>query len=238
MNTEYIENFFETGNFMLTTFDRCKTIEDDSRKDENEGVCNFEINHNGGNLSGIQICGKQSYMLCTSMIESKSLMEKFKTDNYLIIFDTIGFVNSISKWIKGFCNGKIGICIYKGERIIKKNTDFDINNTTKEMIKASNDGNEEEAKRLFYQQKREISESINNNLINEPYFIKEARFSEEAEVRIIWTVEYDVKEPLFIECREATNFCIPGFPLSKEYEPYKPVGDTRGMYIGTGKPFQ
>jgi hypothetical protein len=74
--------------------------------------------------------------------------------------------------------------------------------------------------------------------MHEPYFIKEARFSEEAEVRLIWTVESDVKKPIFIKCREATQFCKPGFALSKEYEPYKPAGDTHSMYVGTGKSFQ
>jgi hypothetical protein len=238
METKHIEEFFETGKLMLTTFNRCKTIEDTARKDEREGFCNFEIDHNDGNLSGIQVVGKQSYMLCTSLNESQYLMDKFKTDNYLIIFQPLEFANSISKWILGFKEGKIGVCTYKGRRIVKKNKEFNANETTKLMLKASQEGNEEEAKKLFYQSQREISEAINNNIKNEPYFVKEAIFSDEAEVRFIWATENDMNDTLFINCKEATNFCIPGFKLSKEYERYKPKDDRHGAYIGSSKPFE
>ncbi len=238
MKTEYIEEFFETGKLMLTTFERCKTNEDESRKDESEGICNFEINHSNGNMNGIQVVGKHSYMFCTSLNESQHLLKKFNSNNYLIIFQPLEFANVISKWIPGFNKGQIGLCTYKENKKIKRNVNFDSNETTKLMIKASEEGNEEEAKRLFYQSKREFSEAINNNIMNEPYLVKSINFSDEAEVRIIWTTEDDVNEPLFINCKEATNFCVPGFKLSKEYEPYKIPQDTSGAFVGTQNPFK
>lgn len=238
METQYIEEFFETGKLMLTTFERCKTIEDKSRKDESEGICNFEIDHNNGNISGLQVFGKQSYMLCTSLIESKRLMEQFKTDNYLIIFQPLEFANCISKWIPGFKRGQIGLCTYKERKTVKRNVQFDPNKTTMLMLKASEEGNEVEAKRLFYQSREEISEAINNNILNEPYLVKSSTYSDESEVRIIWTAEDDANKPLFINCKEATNFCLSGFKLSKEFEPYKPKNDSSGSFIGTQKPFQ
>jgi hypothetical protein len=237
METKHIEEFYETGKLMLTTFERCKTIEDKSRQDKSEGICNFEVNHNNGQINGIQVVGKQSYMLCTSLIESGRLMDKFKTDNYLIIFQPLEFANCISKWIPGFKRGQVGLCTYKESKTIKRNVQFDPNQTVKLMLQASQEGNDEEAKRLFYQSRREISESINNNILNEPYLVKSSIYSDEAEVRIVWTAEDDVKEPLFLNCKEATNFCIPGSKLSKEYEPYKLKNDSTGSMIMTQNPF-
>lgn len=212
LESHYIQKFFESGELQLTTYSSCKKHESEIRKDELEGKCHFELSHGNEGVAGHYLVGYRSYMLCLSMIESKSLMERFSVDGYFLINDLQAFAEAIAKCVPNFESGKIGACTYLEARSIKKSTSLPLNlSNPQAMINALEEANtlkseapvDAELKRM----QNTISRAIDSEMGDDPYFIKENKFSVEAELRIVWTVPYNVEAPLLVACPEAVRFC-------------------------------
>lgn len=217
---------------MLTTYNRCKNHEDEVRKDSNEGSCQYNFNHQNTTTAGWQDVGFQSYMFCTSMIESEQLMTKFNADGYFWIDNLFAFCDVVSRYIPGFEYGRVGACSYKKSRVISRTTDNPVRPCEKELNNAMSNEDQRLRSQALNNYQRTMSGNVNQELADESYFLKENTFSDEAEVRIIWTVPYDVKETITITCPEAIQFCSPGTLLSKDFEKnHRGEGDIRGAMI-------
>jgi len=225
MNTNFIEDFFEFGKIMLTTYEKCRKHEDAIRCDLKEGSNQFNLVNGNIGTAGIHTVGAHSYMLCGSIVESTDLMNHFSTDNYLIINDILGFADAISRYIPGFLNGKFGNCIYKDERLFESKTQKPIMPDPKKLLAITRDGNPGDIDQEFHRMNNELYENINRELANETYFVKEKLFSKELEFRVIWSTSCKTSEPLHIKCPEAIKFCTHGKPLSRTINPPKIEGD-------------
>ena len=227
MNEKYIEDFFDCGKIMLTTYERCRNHEDSVRRDEKEGSCHFHLTHGNMAASGIHTAGTHSYMFCGSTIESSSLMEHFSTDNYFLINDVIGFADAISRYIPGFIQGKFGCCVYKDERNLEKNTNHPVAPDATSLLNAAQNGDYADIEKEFYRMQQVMYQSVEGELADEAYFVKEQYFAKEYEFRIIWQTSKETFEPLHIQCPEAIKFCSPGKPLPRQVDPPKQSSDGR-----------
>lgn len=233
MENRFVEEFFDSGKIMLTTYERCKNHEDSARKDSKEGKCNFHLVHGNYAVSGIHNIGLQSYMLCASTIESDVLMEKFSTDNYLVINNVIAFADAVSRYVPGFTHGKLGACVYKDERAFTKITEKPNTPDSTGLLNAIKQGEYADIEKEFYRMQNDLYNSVENELADESYFLKENSFSEEAEFRIIWGVPRKTSDPVIIACPEAIRYCSPGKPLAKENKPPEFSSDGQ-MSVVTG----
>ena len=231
MNTNFIEDFFEHGKIMLTTYERCRAHEDKTRRDVKEGSCNFNLTHEEMGVAGIHTAGINSYMLCCSTAETANLLQHFECDNYLIINDVIGFADAISRYIPGFISGKAGCCIYKDERLVDAQTKTPITPNPQRLLDVTHNGKPGDIEEEFHRMNSEFLDNISRELADTAYFVKEANFSKELEFRIIWTTTRKVLEPLHIECPEAIKYCNYGKPLSRTINPSKMDGDGRMTVI-------
>jgi hypothetical protein len=103
-----VERFFKTGSLRLTTYEKCKTIEDETRQDKNEGKRNYALTQGGYMTAGVQQVGKRCYMLCASMVESEAQMRRFESDSWILIDDVFGFAEAVSRCIPRYASGKMG----------------------------------------------------------------------------------------------------------------------------------
>lgn len=214
----YVEQFFRTGELRLTTYAQCQVHECNVRRDSNEGKSSFSLDLNNVGMEGwgVQTVGWQSYILCASLCESERLKERFKVDSYFRINNVIGFFNAVSKSLAGFEAGKIGSCIYRGESVIEKGLKF--KGVPQNEIKAKDTNG------LAF-------EPVAFEMSDEPYFIKSDLFSVEGEFRLIWSVSYDVKEPISVYCPEALQFCEPDMPVNDPYQKPHSAGDIRSSVL-------
>jgi hypothetical protein len=225
MNTNFLEDFFESGKIMLTTYERCRNHEDQIRRDTKEGRCSFNLTHGNIGVSGIHTAGTHSYMLCGSIEESSDLMNHFCADNYLIINDIFGFSDAISRYIPGFVNGKFGSCVYKDDRLFDTQTKIPTVPDHSRLLASAQNGNSENLEKEFHRMNNELYDNVAKELADTAYFVKEKYFAEELEFRILWTTPYKTLEPLHIKCPEAIRFCTYGKPLSRTITPPNLEGD-------------
>lgn len=230
MDKCHIDEFFKTGSLMLTTFKRCKIHEEENRKDSNEGGIQFEIKHGNLEAKGWHNVGFQSYMLCTSLVESEQLMSKFKVNGYFIINNILAFSDVISRYIPGFTNGMVGVCAYEDARKFSKNSNENISFSSEELARALENEDHAQVESIINKQQESLNNSINRDLGKIPYFIKENSFKEEAELRIIWSVPYDTQDTIIIKCPEARQFCSYEGLISNEINSQN-NGDGRGIMM-------
>ena len=211
MKTEHIEEFFETGLLMLSSYEKCKKHED-IRKDGREGSCNFHLENEGFAYSGVQRVGVTSFMLCGSVNESDDLMSRFGVDNYLVITNVLGFADAVSRAVPGFLEGKLGACSYRSGRQISKKVASSLEIDSTELLNAKT---HEDITKAFYGSQKAMVDRINYELLDESFFIKDVAYEEEAEFRLVWRTSRKVGDGAKLDCRDAINFCTPGRPLSR-----------------------
>lgn len=227
MRTSFVEDFFENGSLMLTSYERCRNHEDSTRKDTKEGTCNFNLVNGNFGAAGVHSVGQNSYMLCCSTSESDYLQDHFECDNYLIINDVFGFIDAVSRHVPGFVSGKLGSCIYKEERMINKTTSQSLQPNTSFL---DDSGNLKQGINLsdeFNRMNHELYSRITNELTDNAYFLKNLEYSSELEFRVIWSTTKKADDVLKIKCPEAISFCEYGNPLSRQIAPLRREGDGR-----------
>lgn len=190
LKTEYVDAFFKDGSLRLSSFDTFRNHPDELRRDPQEGRVAMEIHSPNSRTSVLTINGQEAYVLCASTIEARlpdaDLISAFR------IIDTLGFANAISRQIPGFLGGTEGLCSYRDNtRLIKKDP---------LIFSPPQEG--ENVDQWFEEHDRRIGKhSI------DAFFIKERRFSHEAEYRFIWFASGPNREFIDIKCPEAIKFC-------------------------------
>lgn len=190
MKAEFVDDFFNDGTLRLSSFEVFRRHPDELRRDSQEGRIVMEIEAPNGKTSILGINGQESYVMCASTIEttlpSDGSVAAFR------ILDTLGFANAISGQIPGFLGGTEGLCSYRDNTMLKKRDS--------RPIVPPPDGVDPE--KWFEEQQHHIGKhSI------DAFFIKESRFSHEAEYRFIWFASGTHKDYLDIKCPAALQFC-------------------------------
>lgn len=196
MDEVYIDKFFETGEFMLSTFSRCKSLEDECRRDDAEGrsvlygttddyVCTMDFAPvsvllccTSLSMSNKRPCG-EPYEAC---LKIQNIDAFFQIITNQLIKD--GFL--VSSAIKGPCN--------YSDKIIH-------NTISKELIEPflNADGG------LDFNLFLEFASVVGGTHL---YFNKHFSFQHECEYRFVWLLNSSFKEGSYIvKIPEARQFC-------------------------------
>lgn len=190
MKTEYVEAFFQDGTLRLSSFEVFRKHPDELRRDSQEGKIVMEIEAPNGKTSIIGANGQEAYVMCASTVET-ALPDDGSISAFRIL-DTVSFANAISGQIPGFLGGTEGLCSYRDNTMLRKRDSRPISPPQEAA----------DAERWFEEQQRYIGgHSI------DAFFVKESRFSHEAEYRFIWFASGAHKEYLDIKCPAAVQFC-------------------------------
>jgi len=89
----YIDRFFEEGTLQLTTYERCKSLEDAARRDVDDGKQQWTVSDGNYVVAGLQTVGRRSYLFCTSL---RSDITHFTDRTCFAILDPIGFADAVA----------------------------------------------------------------------------------------------------------------------------------------------
>jgi hypothetical protein len=202
-----VDQFFGTGQLMLTTYARCKRHEDERRRDGNEGKAGFYFDGAGRAMAGITHAGANSFMLCCSLSESEQVMRRFGADDYIRIEDIDGFLEAVSKCIPGLMRIQAGRCEYRDERQVVGADTQPVLVGEQALFDAAMGDDHQDIEALFYEAVRQRGQHIEHLLGHAPYFLKDIEFAPEEEYRIVWTLDHEVTDPLHVHCPEAVRCC-------------------------------
>ncbi len=144
--------------------------------------------------------GNDCYILCGSVLESDALQKIFNCDSCFRIIHPLEFSLSISNAIVGFKQSFQGLCNYRDYRIITKTIEnLSVNDFTNEQRNLIIGGQK---------MNQRINQLIGSGA--ELMFLKEKKYQDQVEYRFIWAINnqfYPMKEYIYIECKEAIQFC-------------------------------
>jgi hypothetical protein len=210
MKQEYVEAFFARGELWLTTYERCRAIDDLSRNDAREGKINTLVRTTGdyaiASVSGV---GRQSYMLCTSLHESEALMSSFEAANdYFRIDDPRAFAETIASAVNGYQRGLMGPCTYMPERSVEKYDPSFLPDFSK-ILELGRSGDEAGAIKAVEEFHKSLSENHARFVGQIPYFAKVAgSHQDEREFRFVWIVDHPTGNTMLpLVVPEATKYC-------------------------------
>ena len=194
---KYIDSFMETGVLKLTTFDKCKKLEDENRKDDKEGRSDL-YGYDGQYKFQIGFgVGSDVIMLCTSLCSDYQDSNGKIYKKYIEIFDIQGLLFSITEQLKkdGYSIISIlfGPCFYSKKEFHKE-------------VSAEKFREKLEKKQSFdWDELTKLTHSITGNDI---YFQKPLDKRNENEFRIIWIVDNLKKDnDIFVTIPNPQKFC-------------------------------
>ncbi len=211
MQTKYVQKFLSEGTLLLTTYENCRALENETRRDAREGTTNLYFSQGNQVIAGIQGVGKRSYMLCTSSTLSDELLKRFKVEDWIEIIEPMAFAEAISRAIPGFVQLRMAPCRYVSQRSIERRIDESIMPDSAQLLQAAQSGVAGAVEAAFYAMNREMSDRLDDEVGNQTFFLKEeSPFAVEDEFRFVWTVDHEVVAPKTFTCMEAVKYCVPG----------------------------
>jgi hypothetical protein len=198
LERNFVDAFFETGSLRISSFCKFAQHSDEERKDGAEGR-GVVIHRNSEGQGQTMVAGigqgSNAYVLCGSTIFQPELAQSFGTDSGFRINDSLGFGETISRYIPGFSIGQEGACLYLAKRTVYRDMgpiDFD-------ALKVHADGDAIDLGKM--------SQAIFGAAGDDLMFIKSDKFSHQNEYRLLWHTPREVSGHIDIECPEARQFC-------------------------------
>lgn len=194
---KWINDFFETGNLLLSSFKNYKEYEDNQLGDKLEGNTMNVVNGNNGKsiMTGTQV-GLNEYCFCTSSMLDENLKNVFKRNSVFRITDPLNFMLEITKSLPRVQGVLFGNCLYVNQRIISSSIDKPI---TLDDFKDDMDPEKMNLNKMLA--------AAQPSLTRHHFFLKHTDYQPQAEYRILWSTDREVKEGLIINCPEARQFC-------------------------------
>lgn len=198
LEAKYVDAFFKDGFLRLSSFSRFAQHADEQRKDASEGMGVRE--GIGENAHVIMATGRghDCYVLCGSTIYNEAAQELFPdADACFAIDDTVRFAIEVARAIAGFKGGLEGPAIYQDNTIIRRDLGEE---KIEELLEKHRlpDGN------LDMRMLGEMQAKVGGF---EEFFIKQSRFSAQAEYRFLWSVNGTADDYVDLKVPQALNYC-------------------------------
>jgi len=194
-NQKWIDNFFETGEILISSFKQYSKYEDNQLGDKSEGSSiNFGMTENNKTIVSVTSVGSDFFCFCTSTQLSKNLFDTFKRDSVFRITDPINFLMQVELALPKIYEVFFGNCIYLDKRSIVKN----VGSLDLEEMK-NPDG-----KSLSMDKMMNRAFDIGGF---EQLFLKKLIHQDQNEYRLLWKTDNEVSDPIIIKCPEARKFC-------------------------------
>lgn len=194
-NQKWIDNFFETGEILISSFDQYSKYEDNQLGDKSEGSSiNFGLTENKKTIVSVTSVGSNFYCFCTSTQLTKDLFETFNRNSVFRIKDPLNFIMQVELALQNVSEVFFGNCIYLEKRSIIKNVQsLDLD----EMKNPDGNG-------LSMEKMMNRAFEIGGF---EQLFLKKLIHQEQNEYRLLWKTDKKVTDPIVIKCPEAIKFC-------------------------------
>lgn len=184
----YLNDFFEKGNLLLSCFANFKKYKDEMQGDPKEGNMILSGKGKPGFYNHIIYeSGNNSYVLCTSKNLNEQTIKDFKGVGAIKINDTVNFGREISRKLPFCQNGLEGGCIYESRsKFLDEKNEF-LNNI---------DINTPDGQLLF-------SQFTNGFEI----FVKPDQYKHQNEYRFFWFTNKKIESSIVVNCPEVIEYC-------------------------------
>lgn len=205
----WVDNFFETGELLLTTLPKCREHEEASRKDKTDGKLWFALQDGHQTVAGIGVAGASSYILCASQSNSTTVQQRFGTDSWIEIVNVERFAQAICNTVGSSKNPMFASCRYAPDKSVTRDATTSIASDAAEMLEAIQAGKTENMDQLFHQTNARMA-ARGKVFEQDLYFLKPANpYKVEKEFRFVWILDTAVPGPKVFACPEAIQYCRP-----------------------------
>jgi hypothetical protein len=189
-NIDYINNFFEKGEIMLSCFNNFKKNPDEMQGDKEEGQAIVgEFGNGPRNSHVIYESGLNAFVMSTTSKINDTIIKDFNAIGALKIKDPSMFAFEIAKKLPFVESGIEGFCNYKSSRVeFLQGEEGKILNSLDFNIPSSH---------LIFE---EITKGME-------LFLKLDKYEYQNEYRLAWFSNEEVKNSIIVKCPEARRFC-------------------------------
>ena len=208
METEYVDEFFNTGRLRIPSMRSFAKHPDDVFSDPTEGnVFVFAIGHDL-TVPFITLAGRDCYVLCGSQVLSRELADNFGRKSAIQIINHIEFSKAVYEKIPKSVSQYQGPAIY-ADSYLMLDMDQSQYDTLMEFIGRNPDYINYDIQNIEKYPGNEESLKLTAEIFRTPQFLfrKSIRFREQHEYRYIWSVEGEAQDHIFVEAPEAIPFC-------------------------------
>lgn len=190
----FVEAFFDTGSLMLSSFVQFSKHKDEARSDPKEGKAVLRGTGDGLELWSATEAGKDAFVLCGSVRNSREVMTAFDgCDAAIEIFDVPAFALEVARHLPSFRGGTSGHCIYGGHHLARELAEGQIAALL-------------EAKPADL---AEMLRAVMDVAQMENLLLKEPGYAAQAEYRLLWFVDEPVRDSIIVSAPNARQFCRP-----------------------------
>lgn len=194
MQKEFASALMERGELRLSCIKTFQAHKDEARGDILEGSAHLLTRSGNWTFMSSVSVGDSSYIICGSHILSQDIQKQFSgADAVIEIFDPANFALAVSNQLAGFINGVSSHCIYTDRQTIERAIDEDV------LAKVIKDDGTSIAINDMMAAGNAIAQEDAN-------FIKDRKFSPQAEYRFVWNVDREVTEHIDIKI-PGISFC-------------------------------
>lgn len=189
-NVDYIENFFENGEIMISCLANFKKNQDEMQGDKSEGNAIVgEFGNGESNKHIIYEAGKNAYIMSTTKEITESVVKDFNAVGAIKIKNPTMFGHEIAKKLPFVVSGMEGNCDYKSSRVhFLEDETGKILNELDFSIPSSH---------YIFQQ-------LTNGM---ELFLKLDKYKHQQEYRLGWFSKNEVENSIIVNCPEAIRYC-------------------------------
>lgn len=192
-NPEHLDNFFSTGQLMLSCFETFKKNPNEMRGDPDEGNGIVgEFGNGEFNKHIIYEGGKNAYILSTTTEPSPQTIMDFNAIGAIKINSPMFFGLEISKKLPFVNSGIEGRCNYENSRVKFMEGD---------KGKFLNTINAEDLQNPY------VRERFQQLTLGQEIFLKLKKYEYQQEYRFVWFSKFEVSKSMLVNCPEAVQFC-------------------------------
>lgn len=190
-NTNWIDNFFETGEIMLSCFANFKKNPDEMQGDGNEGEmmigCYNEKTKKSNYIK--YESGANAFIMSTTNKLNVKVIEDFNAKCAIKINHPTLFALEVSKKLPFVDTGLEGSCDYTSSRSHYFETE----------IKEFNE--------MEFTNNPITHDTINQLMMGKELFLKLDKYEHQEEYRFIWLSSKKINDSIIIKCPEAIQYC-------------------------------
>lgn len=190
---KWADNFFKTGELLISCFDNFKNYPDQMQGDKEEGEAFIGGEDAAGNQHFILYdSGNNAFIMSTTRSIDKQVVDDFKAKCAIKINNPTEFALEVAKKLPFTLGGIEGNCVYDEHRILnfkKKIEEY-------AFFKDGKFVNDRLGRDSFREQTREYE-----------LFLKREKYKHQNEYRFVWFTDKIVKDSYIVRCPEAIEFC-------------------------------
>lgn len=190
---KWMDNFFETGELLISCFDKFQNYPDEMQGDKEEGEAFIGGKDASGNQHYILFnSGSNAYIMSTTNRIDKKIIADFNAKCAIKINNPTEFALEIAKKLPFVSGGIEGNCVYDEHRILNLKKEIE----EYAFFKEGKFINDQLGWEAFREQTREYE-----------LFLKREKYQHQNEYRFVWFTDKIVKDSYIIKCPEAIEFC-------------------------------